>query len=795
MDRQLARLLSLTLLLFSAFASAGTNTWTALGPDGGYVYQVAFHPTDPAILYAVTPGGLYRTTDTGSSWQLIKGDFGNSVYSIAVSSGAPDRVLLAGSNSTIYASEDRGAHFETRNNGGAPNGLNVRMSRDGKTAYYSAGTKVFRSTDGGTTWHAGPAIPGTDSQQLIGALDIDPADSKVVYASVFGLGIFRSPDGGDTWQSLANTPAAVSKVLSFAVDPTNGQRLLTTTETGVYLSVDGGASWGTTPVLTGYISDIDIDPTSPDTLYAMGTLGELKKSVDGGQHWTTSLSPGTAFAPGRLVIAPSRNASLAFVGSDGVLTSEDGGAHWSKKNTGLQAGIVNSFASGTGRTYAAARASGIYAIASGTSAVTPLNNASLVTLDTQEPFFIRVGVLPGQPDTVFVSINSATLARSTDGGASWAKLTSFPDSSPSYIVSSPQEPQTVYVGGHDGIYRSADGGNQWVSRSAGLPVAENLVVLTPSAHAGTLYAVYLKQSGNTSRIFRTTDAGVTWTQVGAGWNDYIYALAVHPQNEQTLYVSVGSNVQRSTDGGATWSVVKDVIGYQISFDPVNPKVIYVLDAYTIRRSADGGVNWQFLDGLTQGVQHNVLTFDSQPSTLLVGTYGQGIRQMTIAPDIEVSLTNPTSVAANAPASWGATLRNRGRYDASNVRVTVQFPAGTTGITANGNGATCSVATTSATCTYDLLPSTTITNTLTLNATPAANGTFSVSASVTADQPDSATANNSASTTVTVPSSSAAPGPTGGGGGGGGAMSLEVLAILGALTLLRTRRERITPARD
>jgi photosystem II stability/assembly factor-like uncharacterized protein len=798
MDWKLARLLPLTLL-FSGLASAGINTWTPLGPDGGSVFQLAYHPTDPATLYAVTPGGLYRTLDTGNSWQLIKGDFGKSVFSIAVSSGVPDRVLVAGGG-TVYVSDDRGAHFEAKNIATAASGFNIRMSRDGKTVYYAAGTTVHRSVDDGNTWHAGAALPGSDAaQHLINVLDIDPADSRVVYASIFGLGVFRSADGGDTWQSLANGPANIRGTFGFTVDPTNGQRLLATTETGVYLSVDGGASWGATPLLAEYSTDIDVDPTNPNVLYAVGSGGELKKSVDGGQQWATSGSVGSGLMQGKLVIAPSRTSSLASLGGDGVVLSEDGGAHWSKRNTGLQAGVVVSLATGTGRTYAAARPSGAYAIASDTSAITPLNNAALTSLDAREPFYFRLAVLPGQPDTLFATINSTTLARSIDGGANWAKL-AFPAQAPDYIVRSPQEPQTLYVSAQDGIYRSADAGNQWVSRSAGLPLGEELVALTPTARAGTVYAVYLKQPGNTSRIFRTTDEGVTWTQVGTVWNDYVYSVAVHPQNEQMLYASVGSNVQTSTDGGTTWNVLKDAAGiplcctlFQIAFDPANPKVMYAVAANLILRSADGGVNWQFLDGLNYGALQNVLAFDSQPSTLLVGTHGQGVRQMTIAPDIEVSLSNPSSVAANAAASWGGTVRNIGRYDASNVRVTVQFPAGTTGIAASGSGATCSVATTSVTCTYDVLRSKEPTNTLTLSAMPAANGTFTVSASVTADQPDAATANNSASTVVTVPTSPPAAAPSGG-SGGGGAMSLEMLAMLAALTLFRTRRPAMITGR-
>ena len=50
-------------------AVAGTNTWTSAGLQGGTVYDLAFHPTTPSILYASAANGFYRSTDSGATWQ------------------------------------------------------------------------------------------------------------------------------------------------------------------------------------------------------------------------------------------------------------------------------------------------------------------------------------------------------------------------------------------------------------------------------------------------------------------------------------------------------------------------------------------------------------------------------------------------------------------------------------------------------------------------------------------------------------------------------------------------------
>ncbi len=82
----------------------------------------------------------------------------------------------------------------------------------------------------------------------------------------------------------------------------------------------------------------------------------------------------------------------------------------------------------------------------------------------------------------------------------------------------------------------------------------------------------------------------TWERVGPLAGDVGFA-AIHPTNTATIYFTTSAGLQRTLDGGETWSPVP-VTGSQVLFDPVNPDVIY---AYThsngISRSTDGGATW------------------------------------------------------------------------------------------------------------------------------------------------------------------------------------------------------------
>ena len=64
-------LFAAALLLCAAIAQAGVNSWTLSGPEGGWAFQAAFHPTNSQIAVLSTVRGLYRTTDGSAHWTLV----------------------------------------------------------------------------------------------------------------------------------------------------------------------------------------------------------------------------------------------------------------------------------------------------------------------------------------------------------------------------------------------------------------------------------------------------------------------------------------------------------------------------------------------------------------------------------------------------------------------------------------------------------------------------------------------------------------------------------------------------
>src|SRR5688572_29052616 len=187
-------------------AGAGINQFTLLGPDGGYIRQVQFHPTLPGVAYAITNGGYYRTTDAGLHWQLVGGnlDLQFSPEDLAVDPSDPARVLVAAPGRSPLVSTDAGATLaEVGSYPLVPVDLrHVEFSADGSVVYGASNNRIVRSTDGGRTWTVRTTVTANATSTLQ-FLRVDPLDPNVVYVYDLNQGGFRSVDGGGSWQPLA----------------------------------------------------------------------------------------------------------------------------------------------------------------------------------------------------------------------------------------------------------------------------------------------------------------------------------------------------------------------------------------------------------------------------------------------------------------------------------------------------------------------------------------------------------------------------------------------------------------
>ncbi len=100
----------------------------------------------------------------------------------------------------------------------------------------------------------------------------------------------------------------------------------------------------------------------------------------------------------------------------------------------------------------------------------------------------------------------------------------------------------------------------------------------------------------TSGIYKTTDKGLNWKEVGTNFNfgSEINAVAIHPTDPNTVYVSAGSEIFNTIDGGATWSSILTVSGLSavdIEIHPTLPNIILAATWQGVYRSTNSGANW------------------------------------------------------------------------------------------------------------------------------------------------------------------------------------------------------------
>ena len=265
----------------------GGLNWRAMGLEKTQsIGRIVVHPSNPNIVWVAASGapwadnpdrGLYKTTDGGQNWRLVKFISPKAGFiDVAIDPGNPD-VLFAASWERI-----RGPYFLKS---GGP------------------GSALWKSTDGGETWTEikGGGFPETTKGRI--GLAIAPSNGQVIYALVEA-------------DSTANPKGK----------PSTGkpQQL----NTGLFRSADGGATWtrtSTNDVRPFYYSQVRVDPKNPDRVYWSST--PLNVSDDGGKT-VRQTTVGVHVDHHAMWIDPN-DANRIIVGDDGgVSESFDKGGNW-----------------------------------------------------------------------------------------------------------------------------------------------------------------------------------------------------------------------------------------------------------------------------------------------------------------------------------------------------------------------------------------------------------------------------------------------------------------------------------
>lgn len=306
-------------------------------------------------------------------------------------------------------------------------------------------------------------------------------------------------------------------IVSIALHPTNTNILYVATNDAVYKSRDGGGTWERFPSFSARrVTTLAIDPLLPATIYA-GTMGDaVYKSPDGGQRWlphNVGLKEHVSFV-NQFVFHPALNETIYIATTVGAYYSKDAGREWEERMNGMrEVHIVTSIA-----------------------------------IDPKDPTILYGGTTGG-------------VYRSDDGAMSWKRINTglIPESElmasmalgVNAIEIDRTNPDVVYAGTTKGLFRTENKGEAWdrIGQSLSDPFISSLLL-----HPTDPSVLYI---GGPAGVWKSVDRGKTWKGVNQGIATLnIRALAMNHKNWQLLYAGTnGSGLYRSTDAGATWTAV------------------------------------------------------------------------------------------------------------------------------------------------------------------------------------------------------------------------------------------------
>ncbi|HEV2181044.1 MAG TPA: twin-arginine translocation signal domain-containing protein, partial [Gemmatimonadaceae bacterium] len=178
-------------------------------------------------------------------------------------------------------------------------------------------------------------------------------------------------------------------------------------------------------------------------------------------------------------------------------------------------------------------------------------------------------------------------------GLQWRLLGPFRGGRTDAVTGVPGRPNEFYSGSvNGGLWKTIDAGRVWEPVFDANPVASiGAVAVAPSApdtvYVGSGECTLRDSTGFGNGMYKSADAGKTWTHVGLDGTQHIGKVAVHPTDPNTVFVAaIGSfygpnadrGVFRSTDGGRSWKKVlfknENVGAVDVVIDPTNPRVIY-----------------------------------------------------------------------------------------------------------------------------------------------------------------------------------------------------------------------------
>ncbi|MEA2176200.1 MAG: hypothetical protein QOD00_3792 [Blastocatellia bacterium] len=703
-------------LLFKS--SNGASNWSV--SDTGLVASSINHlvvdPSSSSNVYAAADNGIYKSTDGGGSWAAAgKGQTSTPVTHLAIDP-SNSSIIYATTTNGIYKSTDAGAHWNAINNG-----------------LYFPYAQV---------------------------LTIDPTNPSTLYTAInFGGGFYKSADGGNLWTRLDtdyyNNFESTSYFYALSVDPNTPANIYLGTDKGLYKSVNGGSAWtfgGTGLPFFSSVYDLAIDRTNPQTIYA-AVFGSVYKSVNGGANWSTTMDTQTPMPQIAALAIDPANSSIIYAGTKGggVLKSTDAGATWNPSNTGLAAFNINTLA------ISASNSATLYLGSSGgadafVSKLYPAGSSQIYT------------TYLGGDGSDFG--NAITIDSS--GDAYIAGNTSS-NNFPTMNALQPAKAETVSYDafvtklnptGSALIFSTFLGGNSFdVARDIALDPSGN-IFLTGSTLSSNFPSVGAFQSVKGDQF--NYDAFVT--KLNSSGNAISYSTYLGGNSEDMAYSIAVDSASNAYVTGSTRSTNFPVLS---AAQPTKNDFSYK-DAFVTKITSAGSILGYstYLGGNGDDTGRSI-ALDSSNNVYVAGIAGSTnfptvnpmqatyngsfdafVTKFSSAPDLVLTMTDsPDPVLYGSNLTYTINISNNGEVPATNVTLDDTLPTGAGLVSMTPSQGSCS-GTHTLKCNLGTLNQGG-SATVTLVVTPPQVRNITNTASVTASEPESTTANNSSTQSTTV----------------------------------------------
>jgi photosystem II stability/assembly factor-like uncharacterized protein len=282
---------------------------------------------------------FYQPVAVDSNWKYL-GRPNNRIYSLDVHLASKGKIMAMATHTGVHQSFDFGKTWKVTTDWRMTEVNNLKFDQQNPEIIYASSPYGFYKTiNGGKFWSKhNDGLESIDAQ-FVSSIVIDAANKNRLLISTED-GVYISDNVGLSWE---RSSLSIRNVRIIVQHPTNTNIFAVGSDNnGIYFSTDGGKVWAKrdTGIMHPAFYTICFDPNNPDIIYAGGFQAGIYKSTDGGKKWKHTFKGLDNLDIHAIAVTPG-NSNLVYAGTmgNGVYVSEDAGKSW--QYIGIKNGFIN----------------------------------------------------------------------------------------------------------------------------------------------------------------------------------------------------------------------------------------------------------------------------------------------------------------------------------------------------------------------------------------------------------------------------------------------------------------------